>query len=101
MLVKLPSINISSLIRMNISTLIRMNISTLIRMNRIWLLLLLLCLSFHLSHQCKSSPAKSNPTAAESTIKGIIKFRQAKKKDTQNFRTILRVVRLKQDTESG
>ena len=44
-------------------------LATRIRMNRI--LLLLLCISFHPSHQCKSSTpaAKSKPTT-ETVIKG-------------------------------
>ena len=58
-----------------------MTTSTPTRMRQFWLLLLL-CLSSRLSHQCKSSPAKSNPTTTESTIKGIVKFKQPETKDT-------------------
>ena len=58
----------------------------LTRMSQFWLLLLLLCLFSRPSHQCKTTPAKSNPTTTESTIKGSVKFKQPETKDTQNLR---------------
>ena len=66
-----------------------MTISTSTRMSQFWLLLLLLCLSSGPSHQCKTTPAKSNPTTTESTIKGIVKLKQPETKKVQKFRTIL------------
>ena len=58
-----------------------MTTSTPTRMRQFWLLLLL-CLSSRLSHQCKSNtPVKSNPTTTESTIKGIVKFKQPETKE--------------------